>query len=250
MINNDFDLSGKTYLVTGASSGIGLEICKTINAMNGSFIAVARREDNLIALLEECNNAANSYVKADLSERADLDLIIGAIGKIDGIVHSAGVAKFVPLKFYSLDDFRESQKLNVESIMYLLNAISKQKKLNKKSSIVLVSSLGAMLGTKGGGYYGAVKAELMALSKVWANELSLSGTRVNCVAPGIVETDMVVEAYERLSDEEVVADKKKYPLGYGAPKDVAYPVAFLLSNASRWITGQTLILDGGRSIYV
>lgn len=249
-MNNPFDLKDKTFLVTGASSGIGFEICKTIDAMNGRFIAVARREDHLKALLEGCAPDRHQYVTADLTETEDLDKVVASFSTIDGLVHCAGAAKFLPLRFYNFDVFRELQKLNVDSVMYLLNSICKKRKLNKASSIVLVSSLGALLGTKAGGFYGAVKAELLALSKVWANELSIYGTRANCVAPGIVETDLVVAAYERLSSEEVEADKKKYPLGYGTPTDVAHPVAFLLSDASKWITGQTIIIDGGRTIYV
>jgi NAD(P)-dependent dehydrogenase (short-subunit alcohol dehydrogenase family) len=80
--------------------------------------------------------------------------------------------------------------------------------------------------------------------------LAVSGSRVNCLAPGIVKTELVEEAFGRLSKEEIALDEKKYPLGYGTPEDIANPVVFLLSDASRWITGQSIIIDGGRSNYV
>ncbi len=249
-MGNPFDLKDKVFLVTGASSGIGFEICRTIHAMNGRFIAVARREERLQALVADLDSTRHTFKATDLTQEDQLDDLIASLPAIDGVVHCAGAGKYLPLRFYNFDVFRELQSLTVTSIMYLLNGICKKKKLNKNSSIVLVSSLGALMGPKAGGLYCAVKAELLALARVWANELSIYGTRANCVAPGIVQTDLLEEAYKRLSAEEVEADRQKYPLGYGTPPDVAQPVAFLLSDASKWITGQTIVIDGGRSIYV
>lgn len=249
MIPTAFSLKGKKILVTGASSGIGYAICKAIDQVEGSFIAVARREEKLKQLLTECTGADHSFLRADLSIDADLQQLVTDISKIDGIVHSAGIANYVPLKFYSMSDFHELQKINVDSIVYILNFLCKKKKLNKNASIVLISSLVAYLGTIGGAYYSASKAQLIALAKVWSSELATSGSRVNCIAPGIVKTELVDDAFVRLSKEEIAFDEKKYPLGYGTPEDIANPVIFLLSNASKWITGQSILVDGGRSNY-
>ena len=248
MISNyPFSLAGKIFLITGASSGIGFEICKAIDLLNGRFIAVARREDNLKKLLSECSGTGHQYIAADLSIEADLDNVIGSFDKIDGIVHSAGFFKYQFIKFYKLDVFREMRAINVDSIVYLLNSICKKKKLNKDASVVLISSLSAINGNIGGAYYCSTKAELMALSKVWSYELAASGTRVNCVSPATVETEMVLNAFVSISDEEVQLDKSKYPLGYGRAIDIAYPIAFLLSEASNGINGQNIVLDGGRT---
>jgi len=243
---NPFDLSGKKILVTGASSGIGFETCRAIVRQGGTFIAVARRVDFLEKLIEECGNQ-NSFIVADLSQMDDIKAIVDAIENIDGIVHSAGIVSLAPVKFYSEQLMNEMRSINFDSITYLVNLIFKKKKINKGSSIVLVSSVAGLFGMKGNGIYAATKGALIAISKVWANEFAVSKTRVNCVSPGMVKTEITSKSIENLSLEVIQEDEKKYPLGYGTPEQVADPIVFLLSDASSWITGQNLVLDGGRT---
>ncbi|MDQ8013469.1 MAG: SDR family oxidoreductase [Flavobacterium nitrogenifigens] len=243
---NPFDLSGKKILVTGASSGIGFETCRAIVRQGGTFIAVARRVDFLEKLIEECGNQ-NSFIAADLSQMDDIKAIVDAIENIDGIVHSAGIVSLAPVKFYSEQLMNEMRSINFDSITYLVNLIFKKKKINKGSSIVLVSSVAGLFGMKGNGIYAATKGALIAISKVWANEFAVSKTRVNCVSPGMVKTEITSKSIENLSLEVIQEDEKKYPLGYGTPEQVADPIVFLLSDASSWITGQNLVLDGGRT---
>ncbi|QSW89758.1 SDR family oxidoreductase [Flavobacterium endoglycinae] len=243
---NPFDLSGKKILVTGASSGIGFETCRAIVRQGGTFIAVARRTDFLEKLIEECGSQ-NSFIAADLSQMDDIKAIVDAIENIDGIVHSAGIVSLAPVKFYSEQLMKEMRSINFDSITYLVNLIFKKKKINKGSSIVLVSSVAGLFGMKGNGIYAASKGALIAISKVWANEFAVSKTRVNCVSPGMVKTEITSKSIENLSLEVIQEDEKKYPLGYGAPEQVADPIVFLLSDASSWITGQNLVLDGGRT---
>ena len=244
--NNAFSLEGKIFLVTGASSGIGFEICRVIDSLGGRLIAVARREENLIDLLSKCKGKEHKYVAADLVKESDLDRIIEAIDKVDGIVHCAGLLKNQLIKFLKMDLFMEMQAVNVNSIVYLMNTIYTKKKITKNASVVLISSLGAMTGIPGGTFYCATKAELFALAKVWAYELETMAIRTNCISPAIVETELITRVYESITQEDIDTDKSKYPLGYGKPDDVAYPVAFLLSDASRGINGQNIVLDGGR----
>ena len=111
----------------------------------------------------------------------------------------------------------------------------------------MVSSVAGIFGMKGNGIYAASKGALIAISKVWANEFAVSKTRVNCVSPGMVKTEITSKSIENLSLEVIQEDEKKYPLGYGTPEQVADPIVFLLSDASSWITGQNLVLDGGRT---
>ncbi|KAF2329196.1 SDR family NAD(P)-dependent oxidoreductase [Flavobacterium nitrogenifigens] len=243
---NPFDLLGKKILVTGASSGIGFETCRAIVRQGGTFIAVARRVDFLEKLIEECGNQ-NSFIAADLSQMDDIKAIVDAIENIDGIVHSAGIVSLAPVKFYSEQLMNEMRSINFDSITYLVNLIFKKKKINKGSSIVLVSSVAGLFGMKGNGIYAATKGALIAISKVWANEFAVSKTRVNCVSPGMVKTEITSKSIENLSLEVIQEDEKKYPLGYGTPEQVADPIVFLLSDASSWITGQNLVLDGGRT---
>lgn len=241
-----FDLSGKIILVTGASSGIGYETCLSISRQGGTFIAVARRVELLEKLIEECGNK-NSFILADLSQTEDIQKIVELMPNIDGIVHSAGIVTLAPVKFYSKELMNSIRETNFDSITLLINLITKKKKINKGSSIVLVASIAGLFGMKGNGIYAASKGALIAISKVWASEFSSNRIRVNCVSPGMVKTEITNKSIEDLSLEVIQQDEKKYPLGYGEVIQVANPIIFLLSEASSWITGQNLILDGGRT---
>jgi NAD(P)-dependent dehydrogenase (short-subunit alcohol dehydrogenase family) len=241
-----FDLSGKIFLVTGASSGIGYETCTTISKQGGKFIAVARRKDLLEKLIEN-SGRDNSYIIADLSKIEDIQKIIELIPNMDGVVHSAGIVSLAPAKFYTKEFMNSIRETNFDSITLLINLIVKNKKINKGSSIVLVASIAGLFGMKGNGIYAASKGALIAISKVWANEFSNNGIRVNCVSPGMVKTEITYKSIQDLSLEVIQQDEKKYPLGYGEAIQVANPIIFLLSEASSWITGQNLVLDGGRT---
>jgi NAD(P)-dependent dehydrogenase (short-subunit alcohol dehydrogenase family) len=177
----------------------------------------------------------------------DIKAIVESTENIDGIVHAAGIVSLAPVKFYSEELMNEMRSINFDSIVYLVNLIFKKKKINKGSSIVLVSSIAGLFGMKGNGIYAASKGALIAISKVWASEFATSKTRVNCVSPGMVKTEITSKSIEDLSLEVIQLDEKKYPLGYGDPIQVANPIVFLLSEASSWITGQNIILDGGRT---
>jgi len=247
MQNSLFDLKGKTFFVTGASSGIGYEVCKTISLLNGHFIAVARRKELLEALVSECNSTNNSFIVADLSLTEEVKRVANSIEKIDGVVHAAGFAKLAGLKFYKENLLNEMRSIHYDSIVMLMSFLTRGKKLNSNSSIVLIASIAANFGMKGNGIYAGIKGALVSISRVWANELANQKIRVNCVSPGMVRTEIAKETESLVSKEAIEEDEKKYPLGYGLPEDVANPVVFLLSDASKWITGQNLILDGGRS---
>jgi NAD(P)-dependent dehydrogenase (short-subunit alcohol dehydrogenase family) len=239
-----FSLENKIFLVTGASSGIGYEVCKGIHEQGGNFIAISRREHLLVNLLTETSQK-NKYIVADLTKEDELNNIINKIGKIDGIVHCAGIVRLVPIKYYNKNLIDEMRSINYDSIINLVNLLSKNKKINRQSSIVLVSSLAGLFGMKGNGIYAGTKGALIAISRVWANEFAPLKIRVNCVSPGMVRTSMAEN--EDLPQKAYDEDEKKYPLGYGEPSDVSNVIIFLLSNGSKWITGQNLILDGGRT---
>ena len=245
-MTNPFDLSGKKILVTGASSGIGYETCLAISRQGGTFIAIARRVELLEKLIEESGNE-NSFILADLSQTEDIQKIVELMPHIDGIVHSAGIVTLAPVKFYSKELMNSIRETNFDSIALLINLTTKKKKINKGSSIVLVASIAGLFGMKGNGIYAASKGALIAISKGWASEFSSNRIRVNCVSPGMVNTEITNKSIDDLSLEVIQQDEKKYPLGYGEAIQVANPIIFLLSEASSWITGQNLILDGGRT---
>lgn len=243
---NLFQLVGKKILVTGASSGIGYETCLTIFRQGGEFIAVARSEQKLKKLISDCDNT-NSYIVADLTIYDEIVTLIETIPSIDGIVHSAGIVSLSPVKYYNEEFMNNIRLINYDSIVHLVNLVFKKKKINKNSSIVLVASIAGLYGMKGNGVYSATKGALISISKVWANEFSFSKIRVNCVSPGMVKTEITENSIENLSLEVIKLDEKKYPLGYGDPIQVANPIVFLLSEASNWITGQNIVIDGGRT---
>ncbi len=245
-MNNPFDLKGKLFLVTGASSGIGYETCLAISRQGGKFIAVARRNDLLEKLLKATFNKNISFC-IDMSKIDEINKLVDDLPNIDGIVHCAGIVSLAPLKFYSKDLMSRIREVNFDSIVYLVNQIIRKKKLNKESSIVLTTSIAGLFGMKGNGIYAASKGALISISKVWANELSINRIRVNCVSPGMVKTEITNKSIENLSIDVIMEDEKKYPLGYGEAIQVANPIIFLLSDASNWITGQNIVLDGGRT---
>ncbi|HRP54738.1 SDR family oxidoreductase [Agriterribacter sp.] len=243
-----FSLEGKTILVTGASSGIGLSVCRAVVASGGSVIGVARREDCLKEMENELGAGNASYIKADLSLDADIEDITLRMPEVNGLVYAAGITRLAPLKFIKRHDLEEVMNVNYFSMVLLLAQVVRHKKIkrNANSSVVLISSVAQQVGTKSSLLYTGSKGAMSAGSRVIANELSSQKIRVNTIEPGMVQTAMASEMEDMLSKEVVEKDMKQYPLGYGIPEDVANAAVFLLSDASRWMTGQSITLDGGR----
>ena len=165
-------------------------------------------------------------------------------------MHSAGVVKNIPLQFINREYLETERSLNYDSFLFLTQMLVKKKKINPNGSIIPISSIAGSFGINGLAVYCGSKAALVGTMRVLAKEFSNNKIRVNTLSPGMVRTELVDKAANDLTIEALEIDEKKYPLGYGLPDDVAYAVAFLLSDASRWITGQDMILDGGRTCYV
>jgi NAD(P)-dependent dehydrogenase (short-subunit alcohol dehydrogenase family) len=251
MKDSDFSLNDKTILVTGATSGIGLEICKQIAIAGGHFIGIGRNIEKLQQYIVASKLEGSKAVKFDLIELKNIHLLISDLStKIDGFVHSAGIANVSPMHFFNYSDYENIRKINLDCVLVLLSELLKKKKINKKSSVVFISSISAIRGAKGNGLYAITKSALDTIGKVYANELSSKYIRVNTIQPGMVETEMSKQAENILSKEVMDIDRSKYPLGYGEAKDIALPVIFLLSNASKWITGQSIVIDGGRTSFL
>jgi NAD(P)-dependent dehydrogenase (short-subunit alcohol dehydrogenase family) len=251
MKDNDFSLNDKTIVVTGATSGIGLEICKQIAIAGGHFIGIGRNIEKLQQYIVDSKLEGSKAVKFDLIELGNIHLLVSGFSvKIDGFVHSAGIAHVSPMHFFNYTDYENIRKINLDCVLVLFSELLKKKKINKHSSGVFISSISAIRGAKGNGLYAITKSALDIISKVYANELSSKYIRVNTLQPGMVETEMSAQAEGVLSKEVMDIDRSKYPLGYGEVKDIALPVVFLLSNASKWITGQSIIIDGGRTSFL
>lgn len=240
-----FHLHNKTILVTGASSGIGQQIAKSICEMGGNVIISGRNNERLQSTFNNLIGTNNKKIVADLLNKNELNELIDQLPALDGIVHCAGLVQPFPIKFLSEDKISETFLTNYNIQVLLMAAITRQKKINKNASIVFISSISAAHPHKGGALYSGSKAAIESFSKVVALEFYPLSIRSNCIAPAMVKTPMYDYAEKGASKETLDEHVKKYPLGVGKVEDVANTAIFLLSDASKWITGTTITLDGG-----
>ncbi|MGB8169063.1 MAG: SDR family oxidoreductase [Chthoniobacteraceae bacterium] len=240
-----YSLEGKTVLVTGATAGLGRQTAISVSAMGANVIITGRNETRLQATLSELHGGDHLAMAADLVQQEQRDELATTLPALDGIAHCAGVTLLHPFKFSDERRYREVYAINVEAPLFLTQRLFKHRKLNNGGSIVFIASLGAFIGARGHSIYAGSKAAIVGISRVLAHELAGNRIRVNCVSPGMVQTEVVTGFAEQVSPEVVAADEARYPLGYGTPEDVAHTVGFFLAPASKWITGTNLIMDGG-----
>jgi NAD(P)-dependent dehydrogenase (short-subunit alcohol dehydrogenase family) len=165
------------------------------------------------------------------------------------LVNAAGVIGIKPFQFILEQEIKNMFEVNFFSPVLLTQQIIKKKLLNKNSSIVFISSLaGNVIVSRGNASYSSSKSALTAIAKTMALELAQKKIRVNSILPGMVKTEMMESFLKSLTTEQLEEDEKKYPLGYGSTQDVANGVIYLLSDASKWLTGSSLIMDGGYSL--
>ena len=245
---NPFSLKDKTILVTGASSGIGRAIAIECSKMGASVIITARSEERLQETLREMEGEQNKLIVADLSIDEDIENLANELPALDGIVHCAGFTIPKPFVFLSKDDVDAVMKVNFSTPVFLTQKLLKSKKINKKASIVFISSIsGVYVSYVAGSLYSASKGAVNGIVKGMAIELAAKQIRVNSVNPGMIETNILSSGV--VSEEQLNEDKKKYPLKrYGKPEEVAYAVIYLLSEASSWTTGSNILIDGGYTL--
>lgn len=246
---NPFSLEGKTILVTGASSGIGRTTAIECSKMGAKVIITARNAQRLSETFSELQGEGHQQIIADLADTTSIENLVSQIDKVDGVVSNAGIANTEPIAFYKEEELETIFKTNTFSMMMLTKFLLKMKKLNKPASIVYTASIGNVYSAGvANGIYGASKCAIDGFMRTAAVELAPKGIRCNSVNPGMVETNIMTDN-SRISAEQFEEDKKKYPLGrYGKPEDVAWAIIYLLSDASSWVTGTALKLDGGVTI--
>lgn len=240
-----FHLNNKTILVTGASSGIGRQVAISIAEMGGNVVLSGRNKSELDVTLAKLAQGNHQVCAADLLNENERQTLVKNIPILDGVVNSAGVVKPFPIKFINQEKIDETLNINYEIPLLLMGELTKAKKINKNASVVFMSSISGQHPHKGGALYAASKAAIESLSKVFALENYHLGIRSNCISPAMVKTEMYEEAEKGMSKESMDEHVNQYPLGVGHPTDVANTVIFLLSDASKWITGINIILDGG-----
>jgi NAD(P)-dependent dehydrogenase (short-subunit alcohol dehydrogenase family) len=243
------NLNGKRVLVTGATSGIGLATARELVAMGAEVWGLGRNAERLALLAASGLNGGQALAFDMLDFDACRAFVAGLPG-FDAVVHSAGVVENSPLRYFSREKYERTIGINQSAPLLLTAELARAARLNAGGSIVFLASIsGTSIGMKGIAAYAASKAALVGMAKVLALELAPKGIRVNCVSPGMVNTELVAGA-TYLSEEAKKADMAKYPLGgrYAEPKEVAGVIAFLVSDHSSFMTGQNLTVDGGYSI--
>ena len=247
---NPLDLSGKLVLVTGASSGIGRATAVVLSRMGARLILAGRRIDALEETLAATRNCANHICSTfDLT---DLDGIpkwvaevVGSAGTpLDGAVHTAGLSANVPLRAVSGSNIDKLMIPNVNAALMLLRGTTaKSVAAPTGMSIVLISSVAAIVPSPGLITYSATKSAINAIARSAAKELATKGVRVNSIIPGYVQTPMLTQFADEITDFARI--EKQQFLGIIEPEEIGVMAAYLLSNAARSITGSQFVIDGG-----
>ncbi len=241
---NPYSLEGKTILVTGASSGIGRATAIECSKMGAKVVVTARNEERLKQTLESLEGDGHQMILCDLTNENEVNALVENTPLLNGLVSNAGINKLVPIRQLKAVDLNNIFSVNTLSPILLLQKLSKKKKIVDNASVVFTSSISGLgAAAVGESMYIASKGAISAFIKAAALELSKKGIRVNAVCPGMFVTDMS-DAYDlNEGDNE---DLKNYPLGrYANPEDIAWGIIYLLSNASSWVTGTNIIIDGG-----
>ena len=245
---NPFSLKGKTILVTGASSGIGQATAIECSKLGASLVITGRNKDRLQETFSQLEGDSHMSIPAELTNQEDVSNLISSLPSLDGLVLCAGIGMTRPFPFCTRDQLDNVYNVNFFAPTELFRLLVKKKKMNKNSSVVCVSSVAGIKSyNKGNGIYGSSKAALNSIMKFCAIELAPKKIRVNSVNPGMVNTKLIQEG--TITEEQFQLDMEKYPLKrYGEPIDIAHGIIYLLSDASSWVTGHSLVIDGGYTI--
>jgi NAD(P)-dependent dehydrogenase (short-subunit alcohol dehydrogenase family) len=246
---NPFSLEGRNFLITGAASGIGRATSIVLSKLGANLIML---DINLTGLHETINSckSTDKLLDLDLTKtgpvKDELQKVVQDFGKLHGFIHLAGKPYVSPLKAISEEKCAEIYSLNTYSAIALAKIfIGKNIYAGEKGSIVLVSSVYGLVGSAANVCYAMSKSALHGITKSLSVELAGKGIRVNCIAPGFVKTNMMTTINGSFTDDHTNLLNQLHPLGMGEPEDVAYSVAYLLSDAAKWVTGSILSVDGG-----
>ncbi len=248
---NPFSLEGKTVLVTGASSGIGRGIAVECSKMGAKVVINGRNKERLQKTFDQLEGEGHILIVADLSKQEDIERLANEVPELNGFVNSAGIPKICPVKRIDRQTLVEIMNVNTFGPILLTSQLLRKKKLQKKSSIVLIASIsGVCMANTGEGPYAATKAALAGYTKTAAFELAAQGTRVNTICPGLVPTEILTLSNEMFSEDQLKETMYgRYPLKrVGTPEDIANGAIYLLSDASSWVTGINLVIDGGYTV--
>ncbi len=249
---NPLDLTGRRILVTGAASGIGRSVAILSSRLGGNLALVDLDETGLEETRIQLEGDGHIGHVCDLRDIAGIAQSSTKIardwGSLHGHVHAAGLPCVVPLRVLEPDRYREMFAVNTEAALAMVRSFQSRKVYaGEKGSVVLISSVMALVGSATVAAYSMSKAALIGMARSMAIELAPKGIRVNCVAPGFINTPMHGKVAKFWDAEQESRMKALHPLGWGEPEDVAGAIAFLLADTGKWITGTVLTVDGGYS---
>lgn len=248
-MHNPMDLGGRAFLVTGASSGIGRETAVLLSRLGARLALAGRNAARLEATRAALEGTGHELAPLDLScgdeIPAWLKTIAARMGPLDGLAHAAGIQNLLPLKMVASRDIESVLQINVGAAVMLAKGFRQKGVHSERSSIVLLSSIMGLAGASCRSLYSASKGAIVALTKSLALELAGEKIRVNNVAPAYVQTPMFDAVMNQMGPESFEKLVAAHPLGIGRPLDVAYAIAYLLGDTGAWVTGTTLVVDGG-----
>lgn len=245
MSGDPFSLEGKRILVTGASSGIGRQVAISFSHRGASVVLSARNEERLAETRGAMAPGDHAIIRADITDTAQRNMLADSAGTLNGVVHSSGTSVLSPIRLATERHLRELFALNYEGPILLTQRLLYRKAIQNGGSILFLASIAAHIGVAGVGVYSGTKAALLATIRCLALEVVKSKIRVNCLSPSLVASPLLDLMAQNVSLEE---KSKDHPLGLGTPEDVSNAAIYFISDASRWVTGTTLIMDGGLTI--
>jgi len=250
---NPFTLEGKKILITGASSGIGKQCAISCSQMGAMVTLIGRNKDNLQKTMALLSKGNHQYFVFDVTDYSGIEAIVNdavrKTGKVSGFIHSAGIDLPMPLNVTKPENYEALFATNVIAGFEFAKILSKRKYSDESgSSFVFISSIMSIVGNPSLSVYSASKGAIVAGIRSIALEFANKKIRVNAISPGqICNTKMTDNKFSLLPKEDIDKISDSHPLGLGSVEDVANGCIYLLSDASKWITGTNLIIDGGYS---
>lgn len=248
-MENILDLTGKSYIVTGAASGIGRATALHISENGGRVLLIDIDDEKLTEVSSICKGEVDTLI-LDLTDveaiHKSIKEKVQTFGKINGFVHCAGLPYVSPLNAINPERADKIYKLNTYAALELAKICSKKNiYAGDKGSFVLISSVYGLVGSSANAVYAMSKGGIISLTKALAMELASKGIRVNCIAPGFIKTPMMNDISSSFDQEYYTRLNNLHPLGLGDANDIANGILYLLSDMSKWVTGSILNIDGG-----
>jgi NAD(P)-dependent dehydrogenase (short-subunit alcohol dehydrogenase family) len=242
---NPFSLVGKNILVTGASSGIGRATAIECSKMGATIVITGRNELRLKETLSLLDGDNHKMIVADITDDAQLDDLVECCPSLDGLVNNAGINEIVMTQSIKRNNLMKVMETNTLAPILLTQRLLKKKKLTRGGSIVFTGSISGTCVCGGGNVlYSTSKGAIHGFVKNAALDLSIKGIRVNEVCPGMINTHILDNS--SIDEEQLKIEAQKYPLKrFGQPEEVAYGIIYLLSDASSFTTGTSIVIDGG-----